>query len=254
MSEEMILNANIQLNDFILSNGESLSSSLENTKFKITSRAMLSYIARAGYVNNAILSCYGSRNGYSIGIVFRSMIEHSFRHLYLHTRALKEDSDEVGEEYYGKLKGTENLNSMRKLSNYNKNVYPERTVWNFAGEHKEAIKDVGGKFEISKIFTYVIDNIDSEETVVNDGMKEYLKMRLNQYAHLSSYIHGGPYAEICHEHLLKNSEKMSEHIETVTHDSFNLYKNMVQTTVLFASLFEEKHWSAYESVSNIKLN
>lgn len=33
------------------------------------------------------------------------MIEHNFRHLYIHIKALNEDSDSVGVKYYGALKG-----------------------------------------------------------------------------------------------------------------------------------------------------
>lgn len=253
MKQEQILSANVKLNEFLFKKTEAISSTLEQTKYKATSRAMLSYLARGSYVNNAILSCYDTHNAYSIGIIFRSMIEHSFRHLYLYTRAIKEDSDEVGNEYYGKLKGTEDLDSLRKISNYNKKVYPEQTVWNFSGEHNKNIKDVGGKFEISQIFTYVIENFQSDEELIAKGMKDYLKHRLNQYTQLSSYVHGGPYAEMSHEFLLKDRKKVDEHILDITCESFRLYKNMISTTVLFASLFEEKHWADYKEVTSIEI-
>jgi hypothetical protein len=59
---------------------------------------------------------------------------------------------------------------------------------------------------------------------------------------------------MCHEELLKDSVKMKEHIDVITLDSFNLYKNIVQTTFLFASLFDEKHWSDYKDISAIAVD
>lgn len=247
MEKQEIIHLNAELAKLILESVQPISDSLSKTKFKKTGRALISYIPRAGYVNNAILSCYDSNNSYSAGILFRSMVEHAFRHQYLFVRALKEDSDLVGEEYYSKLKGSEDLESITKINNYTKVVHPDRTVWSTKGEHNKNIADVGKQFGLSKIFYYLMENFDHEDKVISNGMKDYFLERLNQYTMLSSYVHGGPYAEMCHEELIKDKEKMQTHLESITSESLGLYKSIVETTHLFAYMFDDKlllHWEA----------
>ena len=251
MTKEEIFKLNTELTALVLANAEAVSNSLSQTKFRKTSRAMFSYIARAGYVNNALLDCYANNNGYAIGILFRTMIEHTFRHLYLYTRALKDGSDEAGEEYYGKLKGSEDLEAFSKINNYTKVVHPEKTIWNTKGEHNAQITEVGKKFELSKIFFYLIENFPIDEKMIHTGMKDYLLKRLNHYTQLSSYVHGGPYAEMSHEELIKDSEKMSQHMEVIACESFGLYKSLVESTFLFASLFDDKMKECFDQVSKI---
>lgn len=251
MTKDEILKLNAELTAHVLTNAEAVSNSLSQTKFKKTSRAMLSYIARAGHVNNAILDCYENGNGYAIGILFRAMIEHTFRHLYLYTRVLNDDSDEVGEEYYGKLKGSEDLEAFTKIGNYTKVVHPERTAWNTKGEHNAQIAEVGKKFNLSKIFFYLIENFPTDEKVFHSRMKDYLLKRLNHYTQLSSYVHGGPYAGMSHEELLKDSVKMSQHMEIIALESFGLYKSLIESTFMFAYLYDDKMKESLDQISKI---
>ena len=251
MDHDKIIERNTELTRRLLESAKPVSCSLAKTKFKKTGRALISYIPRAGYVNNSILDCYNSHNSYAAGILFRSMVEHAFRHLYIHTRALNEDSDLVGEEYYGKLKGSEDLESFTKINNYTKIVHPDKTVWNTKGEHNKSIAEVGKQFGLSKIFYYVIENFNHDDEMIRDGMKDYLLERLNQYTMLSSYVHGGPYAEMCHEELIKDEEKRQTHIESIVSESFGLYKSVVETTHLFAYLHDEAmlpHWEAVRDI------
>jgi hypothetical protein len=251
MTIEEILKLNAELTAHVLTNAEAVSNSLSQTKFKKTSRAMLSYIARAGYVNNAILDCYANGNGYAIGILFRAMIEHTFRHLYLYTRALNDDSDAVGEEYYGKLKGSEDLEAFSKMNNYTKVVHPEKTVWNTKDDQNTQIAEVGKKFNLSKIFFYLIENFPSDEKMVHNGMKDCLLKRLNHYTQLSSYVHGGPYAEMCHEELLKDGQQISLHMEVIARESFGLYKSLIESTYMFAYLHDDKMKECFDQVGKI---
>ena len=179
------------------------------------------------------------------------MVEHAFRHLYIHTRALNEDSDAVGEEYYGELNGSEDLASVRKINNYTNIVHQNKTAWNMGEEHNNNISKVGGKFGLSNIFYYIIGNFNHEKEVIRDGMKNYLLDRLKQYTMLSSYVHGGPYAEMCHEELIKDNKKRQTHIESIVSESFGPYQSVVETTHLFAYLHDEAmlpHWEAVRDI------
>lgn len=251
MKIEELVQLNSELLERIGKSIEAVSDSLSKTKFKKTSRAMLSYIPKAGYINSSILNCCSTHGGYSAGILFRSLVEHTFRHLYIYTRALKEDSDDVGGEYYGKLRGSEDLESFTKVNNYTKVIRPNQTSWSTKGDHNNDIAKVGKQFGISNIFFYLIENSSTDKPYINEGMEDYLLERLKQYTNLSSYVHGGPYAEICYEELLKDSEKMQGHLEGMATESFKLYKSIIEATYLFSSLFDEQIISHYESIRKI---
>jgi len=246
-----LIKSNIELSEVVDKSIGLVSESLSKTKFKKTSRALLSYIPKSGYIHNSILNCCATNGGYATGILFRSLIEHTFRHLYIYTRALREDSDEVGVEYYGKLKGSEDLESFTKINNYTKVVHPNQSSWNTKGDYNKDIMEIGKKFGISNIFFYLIENSKTDEYLIDEGMKDYLLSRLKQYTGLSSYIHGGPYAEMCYEELMKDSEKMNGHLEGVAMESSKLYKSMIESTYFFASLFDDQITSHYESIHGL---
>jgi hypothetical protein len=251
MQTNELIKMNLELTNIIKDSAQEFVKSLNKAKHKKVNRALLSYMTRVGHINSSILDAYASRNGYCIGILWRSMIEHSFRYLYIYTRALNEEDDAVGVEYYGKLKGSEDLASIRKISNYTKVVHPERTKWSSGGDHNKGIDEVGKKFEVSNIFFYLIRNFKEEEEFVSGGMKDYLLERLNQYTELSSYVHGGPYAEMCHNKIIGDTEKMNKNLDFVVRDSFELYRLVVETTYLFLSLADENFSPYYEKVHEL---
>jgi len=227
--------------------------SLGKTKFKYTSRALLSFIPKSGYLNSAILESSGNKNIYATAILSRSMIEHNFRHLYIYVRALNDDSDDVGKRYYKALKGSEDLESFAKINNYNKAVYPEKTNWNIKGEHNKAIREVGKEFRIEQIFFYLIANNNNEkDEIIKRFKKEYLLQRLVDYTNLSSGVHGGPFGELALFNLQKDKDKLDKALEKFTDDSFNLHHSLVETTYLFASLMDDKIQTHYEKIKNLK--
>lgn len=254
MKIDELLQLNAELSETISKSIGVVSESLSKTKFKKTSRALLAYIPKAGYIHNAVLNCCATHGGYAAGILFRSLAEHTFRHLYIYTRALKEDSDAVGDEYYGKLKGSEDLESFTKMNNYTKVVRPDQTPWSTKGDHNKDIAEVGKKFGISNIFLYLIENSKTDKHLIDEGMKDYLLGRLKQYTDMSSYVHGGPFAEMSYEALMNDPEKMNGHLEGMAQESFKLYKSIVEVTYLFSSLFDEQITSHYESIHKLGEN
>ena len=106
---ENLFSLNNKLAEEIQSSLPVIIKSFEKTKFKYTSKALLSFIPKSGYLNSAILELSGSKNVYATAILSRSMIEHNFRHLYIYVRSLNDDSDDVGKRYY------KNINSPHSL-------------------------------------------------------------------------------------------------------------------------------------------
>src|SRR3989344_6815194 len=149
--------------------------SLSRSKFKYTSKALVSFVPKSGHLTNLILLAYGSKDPYSASILFRSLIDHTFKHLYIYVKALNDDSDLVGEEYYHSLKGHEDLNSIVKINNYTKVVHPEKTnKWSTKSEHNNKISEIAKQFDISKIFYYLIENNNNEkDEIIKKYKKEY---------------------------------------------------------------------------------
>src|SRR3989344_6663046 len=250
---DQFFNLNNKLSQEVQSSLPAIIKSLGKTKFKYTSKALLSFIPKSGYLNSAILELSRDRNVYATAILSRSIIEHNFRHLYIYVRALNNDSDDVGKRYYKTLKANEDLESFTKINNYSKAVYPEKTGWNTKGEHNKAIREVGKEFRIEQIFYYLIANNNNEkDKIVERFKKEYLLQRLVDYTNLSSGVHGGPFGELALFSLRKDKKKFEDTLYKFASDSFNLHYSLVEATYLFAYLMDDKTQTHYEKIKNLK--
>lgn len=225
-----------------------IAESLEKTNFKQTSKALLSFVVRSGYLNSAILNACGTRNVYASAVLFRSMIEHNFRHLYIFVRALNDNNDEVGGRYYGVLRGNEDRQAVYNMNKYNEKVYPDKTKWNLANDHNKSIRDQANEFRIDEIFYYLVEKNNGHSEVVSRYKKEYLLERLRQYTNFSSSVHGGPFGEA----TLLNAQKENPDavLDKFATDSFELHKNLIETTYLFAYLMDDKNKEVYEQIAN----
>jgi len=215
--------------------------SLQKTEFQYTGKALTYFIPKSGYLINSILFSCKSGDPYSASILFRSLIEHSFRHLYIFVKALNDKNDDVGKTYYNSLKANEDLESVEKIINYKKIVYPEDTQWNTKGDHNNAIRETAKSFRIEKIFHYLISNNNNEKSeVIKRYKKEYLLERLIEYTNMSSSVHGGPFGELALYELQKDKSKLEATLNKFANESFLLHKSLIETTYLFASLMDEK--------------
>ena len=223
--------------------------SLQKTNFQYTGKALVSFIPKSGYLINSILFSCKSGDPYSASILFRSLIEHSFRHLYIFVKALNDKNDSTGEVYYKSLKANEDLESVEKIINYKKIVYPEDTQWNTKGDHNKAIREIAKSFRIEKIFHYLISNNNNESSeIIKRYKKEYLLERLIEYTNMSSSVHGGPFGELALYELQKDKSKLEATLNKFANESFMLHKSIVETTYLFASLMNEEVTKYYNDI------
>ncbi len=237
IDENFVLNEN--LSKKIQTSLPFIIESLSKSKFKYTGKAVVSFVPKSGYLINTILFSCKSGDPYSASILFRSLIEHSFRHLYIFVKALNEDTDSAGEAYYQSLRANEDLESVDKVINYKKIVYPEETKWSTKGDHNNEIREVAKGFRIEKIFHYLIENNNNEKNeTIKRYKKEYLLERLIEYTNMSSGVHGGPFGEAALYELKKDKNKFDETLNKFADESFMLYKSIVDTTYLFASLMD----------------
>jgi hypothetical protein len=253
---EQLIRLNARLSQEIKQTLPAIIKSLGETKFKYTGKALLSFIPKIGYLNSAILELAVSRNLYSVAILYRSIIEHNFRHLYIYVRALNDDSDDAGRRYYKALKANEDLASFTKINNYNKVINPIKTTWSTKGDHNEKIRESGKEFHIEQIFYYIIAHNNNEKNqVIENFKKKYLLERLIEYTNLSSGVHGGPFGELLLYNFQKDKNKFDKTLDKFTSDSFELHYSTVKSTYLFASLMDEdakKHYEKIKALEEIK--
>ena len=223
--------------------------SLQKTEFQYTGKALISFIPKSGYLINSLLFSCKSGDPYSASILFRSLIEHSFRHLYIFVKALNDKNDAVGKEYYNSLKANEDLESVEKIINYKKIVYPEDTQWNTKGDHNKAIREIAKNFRIEKIFHYLINNNnDKSSEIMKKYKKEYLLERLIEYTNMSSSVHGGPFGELALYELQKDKTELEATLNKFANESFLLHRSIIETTYLFASLMDDKVTQYYNDI------
>lgn len=244
---EKIIELNKELSKKVQISLPIIITSLQKTKFQSTGKALISFTAKSNSLNNSILNSCINGDIYSVWVAFRPMIEHNFRHLYIYTKALSEDSNSIGSKYYGVLKSSEDLDSLNKINNYNNATNLTKTKWNTGGQHNASIKNDAKEFNIEQIFYYLISNGNTDE-IIKTYTKEYLLKRLIDYTYLSSAIHGGPFSDIALEDVYKDQDKLNNLIYKYAEDSFTLHKSLVTATYLFAYTMDESMKEYYEEI------
>ena len=241
-----------ELTEIITLSLPAVAGSLLKSNFKYTSKALLMFVAKSGYLSSSIVSLCQGGCIYSSSILFRSLIEHYFRHLYLYTRALKDNNDSVGIDYYKNLKGCEDLEATSKISSFNFIINPDETRWNFNDEQNKKLKKIGELFQIKKILVYIVNNFDRNESQLNifsKDIKNFLKNRLTEYTRLSSSVHGGPFAELIMNNHHLNNEKGEADLMNFANQSYTMQKAIAESTFLFAFLMDDKCEEPYKNIA-----
>ena len=207
--------------------------SLGKSKFKYTSKALLSFIPKSGYLNSAVLELAASRNIYSAAVLYRSIIEHSFRHLYIYTKALKDDSDDIGGTYCKTLKASEDLQWFDKVNKHNKKAILVSIAF------------------LSKILSYLQSNNSDKNAEVKKFVNDHLLERSVEYDNLSSAVHGGPFGESALFNLHQDQKKYDDTLYKFANESLGLHYSIVQSTYLFAYLMDDKMQEQYEKINVI---
>lgn len=225
----------------------------KSSKFKYTSKSLLSFIPKIGYLNSAILDMYNSKNIYSAAVLYRSILDHNFRHLYIYTKALKDNNDNTGRDYCITLKASEDLQWFNKINNHNNKFSTNKTKWNTKSEHNKSIKKTAEEFKFGKIIEYLKNNNSNENLDLKKNMNEYLLQRSTEYGDLSAIVHGGPSSDSDLNKLIKDKRLLNDKLLLFVTDSFNLYKSLIETTYLFAYLMNEENEKYWRDINNIEI-
>tara|TARA_R110002073_G_scaffold325028_1_gene503462 strand:+ start:57 stop:911 length:855 start_codon:yes stop_codon:yes gene_type:complete len=178
--------------------------------YKQSIRALPVFAIRIFQMSNGVIDLILAENIYSAKTLLRPLIEHSFKISFLTKKATKENSAEVFKDYYLFCDLAEELQYQKSLD------YKSQLLFEKESDEKAFLDLIKNKPEIQKyskrkifekaneftfrnIFKFLNENDDIEyKNVENDFVKqgyEAYAMIGAIYSDLSSFIHGGPFAE-----------------------------------------------------------
>ena len=188
-------------------NIERIKVSIEKSKFKMTALALFRFYEKIDNIKSALDKFDLKEEIYSGNILFRSLLEHLIISYYIWYKFMLNKNDECAREYYTeyliheffKQEGYKQKLQKIKTKNYNnidglgyiKNSFP---ILNEISETQyQEINKKGNQFQIDRIFDYLINEkpLGEQRKVLHEYMLDFL----DTYNVLSSFVHGGPYAE-----------------------------------------------------------
>jgi hypothetical protein len=176
--------------------------SISSTAFPATYKCLFTFCAKLGSLKTGMFECVDTNNPYAFKILFRCFCEHYLRFMYVWSRFTHERSDQAGLDFYNfcgaaeavdyvnSLAATERLLGNEALVNAKKVVaalYPEvQHVSSAELERRSAM------FKYRSILRFLAS--EPYEFVATE--RPFLAHIVPAYALLSSFVHGGPYADL----------------------------------------------------------
>lgn len=207
---------------------------IEKSSFRQSLTALSKKIKTIEYLKEGILKTDG--NIYASSVLLRSLIEHFLIAYYLFIKIKVNNNDSVGQDYYDKYQNSEffkqetyslQLEDLKNKSprstvdiNALKEIYPG--LIGFSQSDLQNYHQVASQFfNLKNIGKFLITHQELEPKL--KAVHHLLFDLLNRYNLLSSFVHGGPYAERCTFELtevdyeLYQSDKFKEWGEMMTH-------------------------------------
>lgn len=198
---------------------EKIKSDINQSAYNYTFLSMYYNTIKINEISNSMLKCINDR--YTNLILYRSLIEHFLVMFYIYLRWKIEMDDSVGEEYYHDYANSEIFKQemyFLQLEDYKNNtkeasletLKENNNLNNLTQLDLDKYHTVANKFSnVKKIGDYLIKN-KNNEPFLNSLSEEIFKL-LYKYNVLSSYVHGGPYAE--RQHFGNANDNNDAHLE-----------------------------------------
>lgn len=234
----------------VLSKIEHILNVFGENNFYNSGRALMFFIIKMHYLKSSIRQSKETNNFYSSCVLYRSFLEHYFKYMYVYSRALREKDDLVGKQYYNELKGYEDLTFFISMQNLNIKLDNSKIIWKTGGNNNENIKNVAKQFEIKSILSYLHKGIDSKE--IKPMFVSYFSDYCKKYYDLSSFVHGGPFAESYFKLYSADKEKAGKDLNYFSQTSEELFRGTVESSLLFLSLLDDSFELDYNSIKKFK--
>jgi len=242
------INEQYQLVDSIFqNNSDRIIKDILNSSYPLSNKALFNLQIKIKSLLRAMEAIAEESNYYSICCMSRVVIEHFLVSHYIFLRTFSEKSDDCGEEYYNVYRNSEILkrwNYNLKVEGIKKNIKVNGTLDEFkkkfpqykdlTQQEVDNIHRIGNQFsDVKTIFNYIINRFP-KGGVFDKTNEEFIDF-LQQYNTLSSYIHGGPTAEM--ETTNNLTDKQSKIAQSV--DLSKIACKSIQNNVLILLLYEK---------------
>lgn len=202
----------------------------EENKVVDTARALMMLSMRLSRLCQSILSC---GDYYTATIIYRAMIEHFFKHIYLFKSSIKY-GDAIAKEYCEDHILSELLQKGFKALRPN-TVKPTEKFKKF----KKKSYEIADKFKFTKILENIIEDLRE------DDCEKMLRSIAVQYSALSSYVHAGPTAVLDPKEKPKKNLDMNSVFLTII-----AYQNTIHLFTFYPSEYQEKLKEIYKEIEN----
>jgi hypothetical protein len=184
--------------------GAAMFETLASTTFPRTYRTMFGFCAKAGFLKTALFDMIQTENPYAFKALFRCFCEHYLKFTYVFFRFVSEKTDAVGVEYHDHCSAVETreyiaaLKAAASLMPNAPSVDPQEITAALNKAHPGVAGLSDGELEeVAKRFKYraIIRYLHRVSPNLISGPNSFLLEVLTEYAHLSSFVHGGPWTE-----------------------------------------------------------
>lgn len=176
------------------------------TELPIANQVLTDFSKRVDAIFNSILLLAKADNLYSLFILYRSILEHSYKAFYIFAKTTRNGNDETAEKYQkhlfiseflaeqaGVLEMEDLINESETKSdflNFLLTKFPE--LQGFDKENQKEISAAIKEFRLSEIIKFLHDRFSQREE--NKNIASVFAQTLPEYSHVSTFTHGGSYA------------------------------------------------------------
>lgn len=199
------MNKHEHVQHFFTSLWQDISCDIEVSVYAQTLKALYRKIQLIDRIKNSLVKL--EEEHYCSQILFRSLVEHYLLAYYFFLKCTIDSTDKTGEDYYDRYANSEffkeqmygiHLDDLKKRQKRKitidtvKELYPSLTDMTDA-DLQEYHKGATQFTDMKKIGDYLIANKDFQPFI--GAVSESIFNLLERYNVLSSFVHGGPYAE-----------------------------------------------------------
>jgi hypothetical protein len=214
--------------------------------FPKTGQALFMLFSKSVYLKNAIFSICENDDIYSSNIIYRAIIEHYLLQHYMYMRSIETKSDQPGVDYYKYCDLGEGSRFVYSVLQSYKIFTDDERPYNHWDELRkyDAYKELSKSQLESKVKQFNYKEIikyfaDISKRKNRPHLKiDFFKWMIPDYSELSSFVHGGPWAEQ-YMYQFSDDEKRNREGLNICKKAFNLTCIMAQITYLFAHLMDK---------------
>jgi hypothetical protein len=115
----------------------------------------------------------------------------------------------------------------------------EKSILSLDSDQNKDLDDIAKNFKINNILSYLNKSI-GENKKISTISKDFFNKYSQHYSTLSSFVHGGPYAEKYMELYSKNEIGKEDDVKYLFNEANSLTNQAIKNTSLFIEITTEK--------------